>query len=165
MTEAAAAARLRILNWGAFGLHMALLVSLVVFYVAKNPRTSVRLLTPATTPLALPADEGHDSSGGVVSTCPDACTCWPSETLRSDNLSINLFGMTVAFSAITVLAHLVYATDCFGTGWYVESVCLKKRNPLRWVEYSITASLMATILAVLAGLRIRARACRAAVMC
>lgn len=151
MTEVAA--RLRTLNWGAFGLHVALLVALVVFYFVQYPRTSVQLLTPATTPL--PADGRRDSSGLAAATCPESCTCWPSESLRNDDLSIDLFGMTVAFSAITVFAHLVYATDCFGSGWYVEFVCQRNCNPLRWVEYSITASLMSTILAVLAGLRIR----------
>ena len=68
----------------------------------------------------------------------------------------NLKPFVVAFFAITALAHFLYATD-FGavfrgqSGPYTSAVYGYGWNPFRWLEYSITASLMIWIISVVAG--------------
>jgi hypothetical protein len=58
----------------------------------------------------------------------------------------------MTFFALTSLAHVVYATDFFGTGLYTN-VIMQGWNPFRWVEYGITASIMFFILCLLDGVR------------
>ena len=69
-------------------------------------------------------------------------------------MEIDLFWLTAAFTAVTALAHLAYATNGFGTGFYLKSI-KNGSNPLRWLEYGVSASCMAVILAVLSGIRLR----------
>jgi hypothetical protein len=59
--------------------------------------------------------------------------------------------MTTAFFFITAIAHVFYATDFFKKGWYSSAVFGFGWNPFRWVEYSITASIMIFIISVIAG--------------
>jgi hypothetical protein len=70
----------------------------------------------------------------------------------------NIKPFVVLFFAITALAHLLYATD-FGfvfrkgspQGPYRSAVYGYGWNPYRWLEYSITASLMIWVISVVAG--------------
>lgn len=50
--------------------------------------------------------------------------------------------LVIAFSLITSIFHFSLATCCFS---FYESELKKKRQPLRWLEYSITASIMMVI--------------------
>lgn len=129
------------LNFGAFGLHLLLLVALIAYYYIKTPKkTSVTLFKNKTSSF-----EGDDAC--------DKCNCWPEKGLTSD-MEIDLFWLTAAFTAVTALAHLAYATNGFGTGFYLKSI-KNGSNPLRWLEYGVSASCMAVILAVLSGIRLR----------
>jgi hypothetical protein len=58
----------------------------------------------------------------------------------------------MTFFAITSFAHLMYATDFWGFGFY-SKVIYEGWNPFRWVEYGITASIMFFILCLLDGIR------------
>jgi len=70
--------------------------------------------------------------------------------------STNIKPFVVIFFAVTALAHFLYATD-FGryfqgrTGPYTSAVQGFGWNPFRWIEYSITASLMIWVISVVAG--------------
>lgn len=59
--------------------------------------------------------------------------------------------LVVAFFAITAIAHLLYATDFFGAGYYTRAVVGFGWNPFRWLEYSITAGIMLYIISAVAG--------------
>ena len=50
--------------------------------------------------------------------------------------------LVIAFSLITSIFHFSLATCCFS---FYESELKQKRQPLRWLEYSITASIMMVI--------------------
>ncbi len=59
-------------------------------------------------------------------------------------------GMAVAvFLALSALAHLVVCTAWWGR--YVEDLG-RSRNPARWVEYSLSSSLMIVLIAQLVGI-------------
>lgn len=55
---------------------------------------------------------------------------------------IYMLYLVIAFSLITSIFHLSLATCCFR---FYESELKQKRQPLRWFEYSITASIMMVI--------------------
>ena len=63
---------------------------------------------------------------------------------------INVKNLVLAFFGVTALAHLLYATDFFGKGWYSEALT-QGWNPFRWIEYGISASLMVAIIAPFSG--------------
>ena len=58
----------------------------------------------------------------------------------------------MTFFALTSFAHILYATDFFGTGLYAL-VISQGWNPFRWLEYGITASIMILILCLTNGVR------------
>ena len=55
---------------------------------------------------------------------------------------IYILYLVIAFSLITSIFHFSLATCCFS---FYESELKEKRQPLRWFEYSITASIMMVI--------------------
>jgi hypothetical protein len=74
---------------------------------------------------------------------------YPVDAIK-DGSKINVKTLVLAFFGVTALAHLLYATDFFGKGWY--SAALNQGwNPFRWIEYGISASLMVAIIAPLCG--------------
>jgi hypothetical protein len=75
---------------------------------------------------------------------------YPQELVPSGTTT-NIKSLTIAFFFITAIFHLVYATDFFGKGWYSNAVFGYGWNPFRWIEYSITASIMIFIISVIAG--------------
>jgi hypothetical protein len=64
---------------------------------------------------------------------------------------VDLKFLVVAFFAVTSLAHLLYATDFFGKGWYSSQLLGFGWNPFRWVEYSISAGLMIYLISIASG--------------
>lgn len=77
----------------------------------------------------------------------DRCGYWPLVGTAASS-QLNLFTLLVFFTVVTVLAHFFYA---FYDG-YIEMV-KEGLNPFRWLEYSLSASAMIVILAVLASIR------------
>lgn len=78
--------------------------------------------------------------------------------------SVGLRKLSVAFFAITSLAHIVYATDFFGKKWYSSAIYGYGWNPFRWIEYSVTAALMIYVIAVVAGAKEQTNALAAALL-
>jgi hypothetical protein len=58
---------------------------------------------------------------------------------------------SVVFLALSALNHLVCATNMFGWKTYVKNSCIRAASPIRWLEYSVSASLMHVQIAVLCG--------------
>jgi len=77
---------------------------------------------------------------------------------------IDLKYLVVAFFAITAAAHLLYATDFFGKGWYSSQVLGFGWNPYRWVEYSLSASLMIYLISAASGTKDQVTAISAALI-
>jgi hypothetical protein len=59
--------------------------------------------------------------------------------------------LTALFFGLTSFAHILYATDFFGKKWYSSAIKGFGWNPFRWIEYSLTASLMIYVIALVAG--------------
>ena len=129
--------RLRNVNIGAAALHGTLLISLLAYkWLAETPRTSVDLL-----------DEGATSRDPGKT-----CSCWPDVGIKTIGVTFDILWALVVFTVVTILAHVVYATDAFGTGAYSASI-KSGVNFFRWIEYGMSASTMLAILAVLSGIR------------
>jgi len=77
---------------------------------------------------------------------------------------VDLKFIIVYFFAITSAAHLLYATDFFGLKWYSKSILGVGWNPYRWVEYSLSASLMIYLISVASGTKDQVSAISAALI-
>lgn len=76
---------------------------------------------------------------------PGSSTGGPTETLFEIPLAYAVF----TFAALSALAHLCAAT--FGRRRYEQDL-LQGMNQLRWLEYSITSTIMVVLIAQLAGI-------------
>jgi hypothetical protein len=88
--------------------------------------------------------------GGHLDTVANGDADQPQKAVQS--AKINIKQLVYAFFGITAAAHVLYATDFFGRGWYTAAV-ERGWNPFRWVEYGISASIMAAIIAPFSGVR------------
>jgi hypothetical protein len=61
-------------------------------------------------------------------------------------VSYNNITLCLFFFAFTALTHLFYLTDGFGKGTY-SGFLAQGYNPIRWVEYAISASIMTILIA------------------
>ena len=77
---------------------------------------------------------------------------------------VDLRFVVVLFFAITSAAHLLYATDFFGKGWYSREILEFGWNPFRWIEYSLSASLMIYLISVVSGTKDNVSAISAALI-
>jgi hypothetical protein len=71
------------------------------------------------------------------------------ETVTDSLYDLRLGPMVAVFLLISAVAHFIMASP-FGFPWYVRNL-KKKINYLRWYEYSLSASLMVVIIAMLSG--------------
>lgn len=117
-------------NWFAAFAHTACGILSMIFLKSKSVplfKTSFDATVPATSDIDFP------------------------QTLVPSGTTVNIKSLTIAFFFITAIAHVLYATDFFGKGWYSNAVFGFGWNPFRWFEYSITASIMIFIISVIAG--------------
>ena len=112
------------LNYAAMGIQLALCVLLIVWLFIRNDQS---------------ADIEFDIGefGGE-----DACA-----TLFSFDLNTIIY-LLIAFTAVTALFHLLYATGA--KGWYGKAL-EAGNNWARWLEYSITATIMLVAIALISG--------------
>jgi hypothetical protein len=81
-----------------------------------------------------------------------------------NDTKIDLKFIVVSFFAITSAAHFLYATDFFGKGWYSSQVLGYGWNPYRWIEYSLSASLMIYLISAASGTKDQVSAVSAALI-
>lgn len=91
--------------------------------------------------------EGIDPTGTPPSQCNVDIAV---ETYNAGEINFQ-FGI-YAFFAISLFAHIFYASDGFGTRRYTSSIA-KGWNPYRWFEYAASAATMTAILAPADGTR------------
>ena len=95
------------------------------------------------------------TTDAVLYPCPNEnavaeCTFWGE--ISTENVSpINLVALIVTFTVVTIVAHFVY----FGCYTQYLSMIQRGYNAWRWIEYGISASIMAVILAVISGVRLQ----------
>lgn len=70
-------------------------------------------------------------------------------TVTDDLVTLPLGPMIAAFLLISAVAHFIMASP-IAFNWYVRNL-RRKINYLRWYEYSLSASLMVAIIAILSG--------------
>lgn len=80
------------------------------------------------------------------------------------NSSVDLKGIVVGFFLITSIAHLLYATDFFGKGYYSSQILGFGWNPFRWIEYSLSAGIMIYLISIVSGTKDQISAISAALI-
>jgi hypothetical protein len=73
----------------------------------------------------------------------------PAKLEASSKQNLKLY--IVGFFAITCIFHILYATDFFGKGYYTQAIMGTGWNPFRWIEYSLSASLMIYVISAISG--------------
>ena len=122
-------------NIGAACLHALLLIAILTFYFKPDVSyTSIKM----------------NEEAPVAADGKDRCRCIPKNGLRTSDSSVDIFWMTVAFTVVTLCAHIFYASNV--NNLYVSALESGK-NPYRWFEYGLSASLMLSVLSVLSGNR------------
>lgn len=123
---------LRSLNVAAWVLHGTLLFILVAWRVANaNADTTAPVFAQD---LAMGEDD----------------TRWYNVGLRRTSASVELWGLTAFFTAVTSAAHFLYATR-FRRSY--EDNITRGVQGWRWIEYGLTATPMYIIISMLAGVR------------
>jgi hypothetical protein len=136
---------LRDWNYGAAALHLAATIFAVTMLKSKSKRTvqMTRLRfkdqSPVDSRIDIPVEIENDSK-------------------------VDLKFVVVGFFAITAASHLLYATDFFGKGWYSSQVLGFGWNPFRWIEYSLSASLMIYLISAASGTKDQVSAVSAALI-
>jgi hypothetical protein len=142
---------LKILNYKALFAHLIVLIILVVLYFTMPQTHSLAKMYFYKYTVAGPDSGSCTSSGSSES--PGQCTVNPPYSPPEKVGSINIIYGVWAFFIITILAHLFYATDSFGTGIYSNSVLKEGWNPYRWIEFALSASLMSLLIGIASGTR------------
>lgn len=142
---------LRQRNYIALFAHLVTLIALVTVYFTMPQTHKIAKMKFYRYSIAEPYSTC--TSTGQESATPGQCTVdiayKPPVVLGSFNVMYGVWG----FFAITILAHLFYATDAFGKGWYSDAVLNKGWNPYRWLEYALSASLMSFLIGIGTGTR------------
>jgi len=91
----------------------------------------------------------------TMSFSEDACGCinvaWSSTEAANPPLTV-VQGLMISFFFITAVFHLIYYLN--DSGFY-DRMIQASNNSVRWLEYSITATMMLYIIAMLCGLKDR----------
>lgn len=139
------------LNWAAAALHLGLFVSFGALFKSSLPpnKESVKLYSSRIDTAALQAII-DDPTGSAATEFSEINL--PVKLVESG--SVNVRDLVMAFFGVTFIAHLLYATDFFGTKLY-SSALARGWNPFRWLEYGISASLMAALISPFTGVRVK----------
>lgn len=60
--------------------------------------------------------------------------------------------LVIVYFAFTTFFHILYATDCFGTGAYSRAIA-NQNNYFRWIEYAISSTIMTFLIAIICGVK------------
>lgn len=127
---------LLIWNWVLFLIHAILGIGLLIYFKTReNDGTNIDF---SLYDIDIDYDNKQD---------PEVCA-----TKVVNNTTETVEYLIVAFFLITALFHLFYATNGFGTGVYLEAV-ENGNNYFRWIEYSISATIMIIIINLISGVK------------
>jgi hypothetical protein len=133
-------------NYGASAVHLAAAVAASTMLTSK-PKRTVQMKR-------LKFDD----------TAPPSTSRVELPVALENSSKVDLKFIVVSFFAVTSFAHLLYATDFFGRGWYSSQILGYGWNPYRWIEYSISASLMIYLISVTSGTKDQVSAVSAALI-
>lgn len=60
--------------------------------------------------------------------------------------------LVIVYFAFTCFFHILYATDCFGTGAYSRALA-RGNNYFRWIEYAISSTIMTFLILIIVGVK------------
>lgn len=133
--------RLRIWHWILFGLHVLAAITLAILVSTASNDTPV--------PLDLYRHKLIQVPGAG-----DEATSAPTYKYEGEKVAtLSMPWLIGLFFGVTAVAHLYYATNAFGTKLYESHVRVQGQNPVRWIEYGISATIMIIIIATLSGVK------------
>ena len=127
---------LLIWNWILFVVHLLLGIGLLIYFMVKDEES-----TPMDFALYNIDIEYDDNLDGNVTA---------NKSLGTNKKTIQY--MIIAFFLVTAFFHLLYATNGFGTGLYLNAI-KNNNNYFRWMEYAISATIMIVIINLISGVK------------
>ena len=130
-------------NWAACIAHLVALGGVIALFQATGPPTQLEL-----TRSGIPGPESKSLASGIFQ--PKCSINFPRDLKPVGTFDV--YPAILAFFGITAVAHLFYATDAFGFGWYSQAI-KDGWNPFRWIEYGLSASIMTMLIGSADGTR------------
>ena len=81
----------------------------------------------------------------------------PADSTITAKQVVNVSGLfmkilVVVYFAFTCFFHILYATDCFGSGAYSRAIA-RGNNYFRWIEYAISSTIMTFLILIITGVK------------
>lgn len=130
-------------NYTAAFAHLVALGGVIALFQATGPPTQFAL-----TRTGIPGPESKSLASGIFE--PKCSINFPRDLKPVGTFDV--YPAILAFFGITAVAHLFYATDAFGFGWYSKAIS-EGWNPFRWIEYGLSASIMTMLIGSADGTR------------
>lgn len=140
----------RILRWSNFALFVLHLQLFTIFFVVSYQEGALSLRLPVYTSYVRLFVNASTGTGGAF----DSSTLLPCyDTSTSGRIYIDMTFLILAFFAISFAAHLfAFFSLSRVRGWY-EKWIHNRRQPTRWLEYTLSAPPLIIVLAYLSGIR------------
>lgn len=130
--------QLRTWNWLAFATQLIVAIAIVIYFVVQ--KGDINFNTTLYNIRITDFDVDNPNSS-IVTTTP-----------ALDVTGMTLKVLVVVYFAFTALFHLLYATDFFKNGLYSRMI-VSMNNWVRWIEYSISSSIMTFLIAIISGVK------------
>lgn len=125
-------------NWSAAVVQLVVAIAIIIYYVVK--KGDINFNTTLYNIHITDFNVDNPNSSVVVTT--------PALDVTGTTMKV----LVVIYFIFTALFHTLYATDFFGMGTYTKSIA-NMNNYTRWIEYSISSTIMTFLIAVICGMK------------
>ncbi len=155
------------INWVAILGHLASVIGMLIIYLPRDafgvPYTETFLAWERSETVTINGTNTSVCSGATRNTANDGefCLLSKTETLKcgDDDCALDYGWLIISFHLLSFLFQLLAAaTDYSETlrrllcGYHYSEMIRRGKNPLRFIEYSISASIMLIIIAIINGI-------------
>jgi hypothetical protein len=136
---------LKTLNWVAAATHLLILVGLLIWFLVEGGSLNfnTQLFKYSYDPFDVDypqVDPNNPLSTKVIATKMVTFSDW------------SLKALVLIYFGFTVLFHILYATDFFGSGLYSKMI-QNGNNWVRWIEYGISSTIMTLLVLIVTGVK------------
>lgn len=125
-------------NWIAAAAHGASAIGLAIYFIAKNEGQINFNTDLYDFRIKMNADDPENSE----------LVARKSARVTASTLKI----LIIVYFLFTTFFHVLYATDCFGTGAYTRALA-RQNNYFRWIEYAISSTIMTFLISIVTGVK------------
>jgi hypothetical protein len=129
--------RIQTWNWLAAGIHGASAIGLGIYFLLKKGNVNFNT-------------DLYTYDVNLNSEDPDNSVVTAKKAVNISDILLKI--LVIVYFAFTTFFHVLYATDCFGTGAYTRALA-NRNNYFRWIEYAISSTIMTFLIAIVCGVK------------